>query len=104
MKGAAMFEGIPLVGLTAPTLLGIAILLLLVGRIVPRATLEDKKQEAADWKAAYETEREARIKSDAQTGELLEVSKTTHAITVAMFDVIRSTTQQVGGTHVSAPE
>lgn len=95
-----MFEGIPLVGLSAPVLLGITVLLLLVGRIVPRTTLVDKQQEAADWKAAYEAEREARAKSDAQTVELLEVSKTTHAISVAMFDVIRQRLGQSGGTDV----
>lgn len=98
-----MLEGIPVVGLTAPALLGIAVLLLLLGRIVPRPTLEDKKQEAADWKAAYEAEREARATADRQTGELLEVSKTTHAITVAMFDVIRQNTRQAGGTDVAPP-
>jgi len=95
-----MFEGIPVVGLTAPALLGITVLLLLMGRIVPRATMQDKIQEASDWKAAYEAEREARAKSDAQTVELLEVSKTTHAISAAMFDVIRQRLGQSGGTDV----
>lgn len=99
-----MLEGIPLVGLTAPTLLGIAILLLLTGRIVPRTTLQDKAQEAADWKAAYEKEREARVSSDKQTAELLEVSKTTHSISVAMFDVVRRSLRQSGGADVAQEE
>lgn len=99
-----MFEGIPVVGLTAPALLGITVLLLLMGRIVPRATMQDKIQEASDWKAAYEAERDARAKSDAQTVELLEVSKTTHAISVAMFDVIRQRLGQSGGTDVLSKE
>jgi hypothetical protein len=99
-EGTMMLDGIPLVGLTAPTLLSIAVLLLLTGRIVPRATLQDKAEEARDWKAAYELEREARISSDAQTVELLEVSKTNHAVTVAMFDVIR----QAGGGSVLPPQ
>lgn len=89
-----MLEGVPLVGLTAPGLLGLAILLLLTGRIVPRSTLMDKIAEANQWRLAYEAEREARATSDAQTSELLEVSKTTHTITVAMFDAIR---HQTGG-------
>lgn len=93
-----MFEGIPVVGLTAPGLLGIFVLLLFAGRIVPRSTLRDKQLEANQWREAYEKEREARASSDAQTVELLEVSKTTHAISVAMFDVIRQTTG--GNQHV----
>lgn len=95
-----MFENIPLVGLTAPTLLGIAILLMLTGRIVPRATLQDKAAEAQAWKEAYEAEREARALSDTQTVQLLEVSKTTHAVSVAMFDVIRQNIAQSGGANV----
>lgn len=80
-----MIEGIPLAGLTAPTLLGIAVLLLLLGRIVPRSTYLDKKEEASKWQEAYQAEREARQTSDAQTAELLEVAKTTHNIIVAVF-------------------
>jgi hypothetical protein len=95
-----MFEGIPLYGLTAPALLGLAVLLLMTGRLVPRSTLLDKSKEATQWREAYESEREARASSDAQTVELLEVSKTTHAVTVAMFDVIR----QAGGPHVVSKE
>lgn len=80
-----MLDGIPLVGLTAPTLLGIAILLILVGRIIPRPFYVEKVTEAERWRLAYEAEREARALSDAQTAELLEVAKTTHNIIVAVF-------------------
>lgn len=80
-----MLEGIPIADLTAPGLLGIAILLLLLGRIVPRATLKDKALEADKWRDAYEVEREARAHSDKQTEELLEVAKTTHSLIVAVF-------------------
>lgn len=80
-----MLEGIPIVGLTAPGLVGIAVVLLLTGRIVPRATLRDKQIEADQWRAAYEKERDTRIASDSQTVELLEVVKTTNKIVTAMF-------------------
>lgn len=101
-----MFEGIPVVGLTAPGLLGIFVLLLFLGRIVPRSTLRDKQVESDQWREAYEAEREARASSDAQTVELLEVSKTTHAITVAMFDVIRDAVsgRQSGGSNALPKE
>jgi hypothetical protein len=85
-------EGVPIYGLTAPALLGIAILLLLLGKIVPRSTLldrdkqiEDKSQEAERWRQAYETEREARSLSNRQTIELLEVTKLTNQIVMAAF-------------------
>jgi hypothetical protein len=76
---------LPLVGLTAPALLGLAMLMLLTGRIVPRPTYRDKAEEAERWRAAYETEREARALSNRQTIELLEVTKLTNAIVVAAF-------------------
>ena len=80
-----MIEGIPIVGLTAPGLLGVAVLLLLLGKIVPRSTLQDKIEEAIQWRKAYEAEREARRLADAQTTELLEVSRTNHALISALF-------------------
>lgn len=80
-----MIEGIPLLGLTAPALLGFAVLLLLLGRIVPRSTLTDKSEESERWRQAYETEREARALSNQQTIELLEVTKLTNSIVVAAF-------------------
>lgn len=89
-------EGIPLVGLTAPGLLGLAILMLMTGKLWTNAAYQQKTQECDKWQSAYNAEREARAKSDSQTVELLEVSKTTHAVTVAMFDVIR----QSGGSNV----
>ena len=80
-----MIEGIPIADLSAPALLGIAVLLLLFGKIVPRTTLADKAAEAERWRLAYEAERDARVISDAQTAQLLELAKTTHNIIVAMF-------------------
>lgn len=84
-----MLDGIPLVGLTAPGLLGIAILLMFTGRLVPRATLKDKADECEKWRLAYEAEREARATSDAQTVELLEGVKANHAIIAALFEAIQ---------------
>lgn len=84
-----MIDGFPLIGLTAPTLLGIAILFLLMGRIIPRSTYLDKSREAERWREAYEKEREARARSNAQTVELLEGLKTNHAVISAMFQTIQ---------------
>jgi hypothetical protein len=92
-----IFDGVPLVGLSAPALLSIVVLLLLTGRLVPRATLLDKTKESDRWREAYEKEREARGSADAQSRELLEVSKTTHHIVEALFN---STHHARGGTDV----
>lgn len=95
-----VLDGVPLVGLSAPTLLGLCILLLLTGRIVPRATLLEKKQEADKWQAAYEKEREARAAADAQSQELLEVSKTTHHIVLALFQNAQEAAARGGNANV----
>lgn len=80
-----MIENVPLVGLSAPAILGLAVIFLLTGRIVPRATLKDKADESERWRLAYEAEREARSKSEAQTTQLLEVAKTTQALISGLF-------------------
>lgn len=97
-----MLDGIPLTDFSAPTILGIAILLLLFGKIVPRSTLADKERESERWRLAYEAEKEARITSDAQTAELLEVAKTTNSIVVAMYGTAERIRQTSGATHVDA--
>jgi hypothetical protein len=79
-----VIDGIPFSALSASALLGITILLLLTGRLVPRSVLKDKTDEAERWRLAYESERTARGISDAQTNELLEVARTTQAIIAAM--------------------
>lgn len=80
-----MFQGISLVDLTAPTLLGLTVILILTGGLVTRSQLKDKERQIQDWKEAYKKSEEARVRSDSQTSELLEVSKTSNAILVAMF-------------------
>lgn len=92
-----MFEGLSLLDFTAPTLLGIAILLLLTGRIVPRPTLKDKIEECDKWRDAYEAEREARMTSDSQTRELLELAKTTNSLIMALFHVSETHQTPHGG-------
>ena len=92
-----MIEGLPIVGLTAPALLGISVLLLLMGKIVPRSTLVDKIKECEQWQQAYEAEREIRVTSDGQTVELLELAKTTNSIIFALFTATTGHTPPSGG-------
>lgn len=81
-----MIGDIPFSVLSASGLLSLTVLLLLMGRIVPRSTLRDKMEDARRWQAAYETERTAGGISTAQVQELLEAARTTHAIIVAMAE------------------
>jgi len=78
-------DGVPLIGLTAPALLGIAILAIILGRLIPRWTYMEKVRECERWRQAYEVERDARATSNKQTIELLEVVKTNHTIITAIF-------------------
>lgn len=77
--------GIPFQSLTPSVLLGIAVLLLLLGKIVPRSTYLDKAEEAERWRKAYETERESNELRDEMAKEHLDVSRTTLAFIKAVF-------------------
>jgi hypothetical protein len=94
-----MFDGVPIADLTAPTLLGVGILFLMLGRLVPLNFYKEKASEADKWKEAYEKEREARIAAADQSKELLEIAKTTHDILSAMFGTGR-TRRRSGETDV----
>ena len=71
-----MLDGISLIGLTPAGLLLITVLLIMTGRLVPRATYLEKVKECEQWHSAYEVERAARAAADAQSRELMELAKT----------------------------
>lgn len=97
-----MLEGIPVKDLTAPTLLGVAILMVLLGLLVPRYVYNEKKEEAEKWRQAYEAERQARATSDAQTAELLELAKTTQKIIAAWAGTAERIRTSGGADAISA--
>lgn len=96
-----MIEGIPIAGLTAPTLLGIFILMLFNGKIWTNAAYQEKSKEADQWRMAYEKERDARKESDAQSSELLELAKTTNHFITAVFQNSEQL-RQSGGAYVAS--
>lgn len=98
-----MLDGIPFADLTAPTLLGIFVLMMFLGRIVPRRTLDDQIKQTEKWQTAYELERQARVSSDSQTTELLEIVKATHSIVVAQEGLLGRSRQSGEANVVSAP-
>lgn len=94
-----MLDGVPIKDLSIATLLGIAVLLVFIGRLIPYPRYKEKVQEAADWKKAYEKSEEARAIESAQKAELLELARTTRDILHAMFDVVTEDPRQAGGRH-----
>jgi hypothetical protein len=97
-----MLDGIPIGNLSAGVLVGVAVLMVFLGMLVPRRILNDKTKEADKWYEAYTTEREARMKSDAQTTQLLEIAKTTNSIIVAAFGANESSRRSEGEAHVAS--
>lgn len=77
--------------------------MILTGRLKPRADLEEKNREAERWRKAYELEREARAKAVDQNDDLLEVAKTTNSIVTALFNNTRYIPQS-GGENVDDPQ
>lgn len=96
-----MIYGIPITGLTAPALLGFTILLFITGRIWTDRAYQEKAKESERWRLAYEKERDARITSEDQTEELLELAKTNHAIVYALFQNSERSVRQTGGSDVA---
>jgi hypothetical protein len=80
-----MFDGVPVDKLTAPLLLLLAVLMVLMGLLVPRWTYKRLERERDDWKLAFEVERESRLALQEQTKELLELAKTTNNVLTATF-------------------
>ncbi len=71
---------IPFASLTPSALLGICVLMLFLGKIVPRSTLVDAQEDARSWRDAYEHERAAHAETSAQLGASLEQGRLTNAI------------------------
>lgn len=93
---------IPVEYLAPSALIGLAVLFIFTGVLVPKRFYQEKVDECDRWRLAYELQRERADKSDAQTAELLEVTRTTHAFIVAIFNKSASThtPEAIGGTHV----
>lgn len=72
--------GITFADLTSSTLVGAFVISILLGKLVPKTTLQDTMQERDRWREAYEAEREARGDAEAQTQELIERTRRLHDI------------------------
>lgn len=98
----ADFIGLP-VEVWAPSgLLAFAVMMLFAGKLWTNAAYQQKVKECEKWEKAYAIEQEGRLTANAQTAELLEQGKTTHAIVVAMFSIMENN-RASGGTPNVVP-
>lgn len=75
-----MLDGLPL-GVIAPsTLAGLAVLLVLTGRLIPRKTYDDKVHEANEWRAESRLKDAQIAEKDEQLRELANVGRTVSAV------------------------
>lgn len=65
-------------------LLVLVVLLILTGRLVPRSTLQDMREERDTWRAAHAESEVARQAERAQVTELLELSRTAGHVLTAL--------------------
>lgn len=72
--------GLSLDNLTPAALLGVAILLLLLGKLVPRRTYDDLVADRDHWQQAHADSEKARAEMAAVLEDLLETSRTTEAL------------------------
>lgn len=82
-----MLDGIPLgIGqLSAVSVLVIVYFMIALGRLVPKIFYDAKQKEADQWREAYNIERDARLESESQNHELLELAKTSDSFIRAVF-------------------
>jgi hypothetical protein len=97
-----MVDGISIKDLSIATLLGIAILLIIIGRLIPWWQYKEKCKESDRWREAYEKERESRLVMDKQNAELLEFARASYSILDALFVNTTEFSRQ-GGAHRVVP-
>lgn len=81
--------GITVGELTTATLLGIGILLILTGRLVPRRTYDDALRDRDRWQTAHSVSEEARLTQTRQLDAVLEVGETVKQVMGALDRVRR---------------
>jgi hypothetical protein len=81
---AADLLGLSPTDMGAAALVGLVVLLVLRGQLVPRRQLEDLRQERDTWREAHTVSEEARRDAQDQAGELLELSRTAGALMTAL--------------------
>lgn len=83
-----MIGDLPVIGLTAPGILLLVVILILRGQLVPRRTYDDMRvfltTDRDQWRDAHHFSEVAREMQDRQISELLEHARTTDAFIRAL--------------------
>lgn len=69
-------SSLPLLPTSAGALLGVVVLMVLRGYLIPRAVVDDVRADRDMWKAAYENERARTGELSGQVTTLMEVART----------------------------
>lgn len=86
--------GIPVSTLTPAGLLAVLILLIGLGRLVPRRTMEDVIHDRDEWRAAHRISEQARVELAETVTEMLEQMRTTNALLQSLQRSGSSSTQR----------
>lgn len=97
-----MLDGIPIGNLTPSVLLGIAVLMVFLGVLVPRYLYKEVVKDRDTWRKVAEKEREIRVTRADQDTELFELVKTSHSILVAVFGNDAERARESGEANVAA--
>lgn len=73
-------DGFPILDYTPATLLGIGVLLVLLGGLVPSRSIKPMREEIAYLRSALQKEQQAHAETVRQNGELLETNKLVRAV------------------------
>lgn len=92
-----MIYGVTAKDLSLSVIVLLAVFMILTGAILPRWVYKQKDIESERWRQAYETEREARTTSDAQTSRLLEGQKSMTKLISAIFENSEKILAKSGG-------
>lgn len=84
--GGLSIADVPISHLTPYGLVGITILLILTGRLIPRRTLDDALHDRDEWRAAHRISETSRAEMAGQVDELLEHARTTDAFIRSLGD------------------
>lgn len=88
--------GVPLVGLTAPALLGLFVWLVFNGYLVPRRTYQDMKDDRDYWRQAHSISEEARGVKDEQLNVVKDIGQTVMMFSRALDRVVLQKTMEAG--------
>ena len=102
-SGGAEVFGIPLGALTPAGLLAVVIMLIAMGRLVPRRTMEDVIHDRDEWRTAHRLSEQARVEQDETLRGVLKSMETLEAFIRALPSGVEAARRSTRG-HPSAED